>query len=689
MTNRTKTKPDKKKEVARKVNTNRKMSKRFSIVLTVVLVIFAIIAIRLVWIAVINGDNYTKVTLNKVASENTVIEAKRGDILDRNGVELATSTRVYKLILDPKVILTDQKQYQSKTVEAITKCFDISADELNAKIQNNPESNYVVLKKNLTYSEVSEFMEMLEEDGDIKASLETESKRTYPYSTLAASVLGFEQDGVGQYGLESQYDDELSGEDGSTYTYLNSENVLETVTNDAVDGSSITTTIDYNIQSIVEKYIKLAKESTNAKNVAVLIQNPNTGEIYAMADSSTFDANNPRDLSSEYTDEELEQKSDEEISDILSDKWRNYCISQSYEPGSTFKPITLAACLSDGTVKMDDIFTCTGSLTFDNQEIHCHLTDGHGELDTTGAIAQSCNVALMTMATNLGGTEFCKAQERFGFGQKTGIDLPNEMSCSSLIYTPETMNIVDLATNSFGQNFNTTMIQMSTAFCSVINGGSYYKPYVVKSISNADNELVKSVDKTLVTTTVSKTVSDEVKQTLRAVVTEGTGTSAAVSGYQIAGKTGTAEITDSSAEIDENAEDDSYAKLADRYVVSFIGFAPYENPEVVCYVVLDEPETGEDSSQASMLFSAIMQEVLPYMNITPDGEAVESYNYYTELNALSSQPEGETQEGEAVEGETQEGEAVEGETLEGETIEGEAAEAETNAEEILETEAEN
>lgn len=609
------------------------MSKRFTKIMIVLLVLFAVIAFRLVWICVFDGEKYTKAALNKVASENEVIEAKRGDILDRNGVKLATSSRVYRLILDPKVILTDPEKYQAPTVAAIEKCFSIPADELNQKISDNPQSNYVILKKNMSYKEVSEFMSMLEESSLIKASLESESKRIYPYNTLACSVLGFEQDGVGQYGIEDEYNSELAGVNGNTYTYLNSENVLETVRKDAVDGCSVTCTIDYNVQTIVEKYIAMAKEHTQAKTVSVIVQNPDTGEIYAMADSDTYDANTPRDLTAYYTEEELDSFSDEQITDILSQKWRNFCVSQSFEPGSTFKPFTLAECLSEGIVSMDTTYNCTGSLTLDNRDIHCHNREGHGDINTRTAIAESCNVAMMTMVQELGKEKFCSAQRMFGFGQLTGIDLPHEMSCATLIYKPDTMNVVDLATNSFGQNFNATMIQMSSAFCSLINGGSYYKPYVVKNIYNADGKIIESNEKTLEEITVSKDVSDKIKDALRAVVTEGTGISAQVSGYQVAGKTGTAQKYDSTVEIDE--EGNTVAKMEDRYVVSFLGFAPLENPKVVCYVVLDEPETGEDSNPSSELFSAIMSEILPYLNVAPDGEPVEGlWNYYLEAQAV-------------------------------------------------------
>lgn len=626
--------PDRKKanRIRRKKereNAGVKMSKAFRNITIIFLIVLALIAIRLIGIHVFDGNKYTKAALNQSASANETIAPKRGDIIDRNGIRLATSARVYNLILDPKVIMSKPEKYKEPTLALVERCFGIPVTELEEKIEKNPNSSYVVLKKELTYKDVEEYLLASEEDANIKGVwLEDNFKRTYPCGTLASSVIGFTQEGTGSYGVEYSYNDELQGNEGRQYTYVNSENVLETVRKDAQDGNTVEMTIDYNIQSIVEKYIKQTYEETKAKNVAVLIQNPNTGEILAMADAKSFDPNKPRDLSSSYTKEEIDQMTDKETTDALSEIWKNFCITQSFEPGSTFKPFTLAGALSINTTTMEDEFFCGGSLTFyDMDVIHCHVTDGHGALDTKDVMAQSCNVGFMTIAERMGKEEFCKMQTRFGFGHSTGIDLPNEMSCNGLLYTVDRMNQVDLATNSFGQNFNVTMIQMSSAFSSLLNGGNYYKPYIVKNIYNPDGALIKSNDKTLVSTTVSTGVAKDVKDAMREVVTEGTGTSAAVTGYKIAGKTGTAEKYDAEVEV---TEDDKYLKKEGLYLTSFIGFAPFENPEIVCYAVVDEADKGEDSTYAGRLFSQIMTEVLPYLNIAPDGDEndVSMWEYY-------------------------------------------------------------
>jgi len=583
-------------------NENR-MNKRLLVIVILMFAAFAAIIVRLFIIWVFDGDRYSRQAQSQAEETLQTITARRGDILDRNGVQLATSNVTYNLILDPKVILTRPEKYLEPTVTLIEECFGIPADELRTKINEKPNSSYVVLSRNLSYNQVEEFIDKKSKDKNVAGIwLEDVFQRNYSFGTLACSVIGFMGEGRGIYGLEYEYDDKLTGIDGREYTYVNNENILETERIDAQNGYTVMSTIDYNIQTIVESKIEEFLKEEHADTAAVIIQNPNTGEIYAMADSDNFDCNHPYDLTGRFTPEEIENMSDEDVTNALSLAWKNFCITQSYEPGSTAKPFTLSAGLEEDAVKMEDEFYCSGSKEFLEDTVKCHVTSGHGKLDTKGAIANSCNVALMDMADKIGVTDFCKFQQKFGFGQYTGIDLPNEMSCSTLIYQETNMREIDLATNSFGQNFNLTMIQLSTAFCSVINGGYYYRPYIVKGIYNEEGELIEAKDRVLVSRTISEDTSKRLKECLRAVVTEGTGDYAAIDGYVISGKTGTAE---------------KRGREEGHYLVSFIGFAPYENPEVVCYVVLDEPESGDEHGVSSKLFNMIMTEVLPYLNVTP------------------------------------------------------------------------
>ena len=585
------------------------MTGRFKIISIIFFVCLAALVVKLVWIFVFNGDKYSKAALAQSETATTTITAKRGDIIDRNNVQLVTSTKVYNLILDPGVILTKEDKYLEPTISLIEQHFGIAKEELRQKVAENPNSHYVVLKKGLTFAEVEQFIEDKKSDRNVNGVwLEESYRRNYTYDTLASSVLGFTQDDVGIYGLESRYNEELTGHDGMEYTYVNSDNILETVRKEPEDGNTLRLTIDYNIQAIVERHITPMLAETKAKTIGVVIMDPQTGEVLAMADSGTFNPNNPRDLSYRYTPEQIAAMSDAETTDALSDVWRNFCITQSYEPGSTFKPFTVAMGIEENRIHPTDTFECIGHATFFvgspwEKTIWCYNRGGDGVMDVKGALTRSCNISLAQMSERIGIDIFCKYQRKFGFGQYTEIDLPNEMSCETLLYTVDNMTVLDLATNSFGQNFNTTMIQLGTAFCSIVNGGYLYRPYVVKDIYNGNNELIKSYDKVLVSETISQGTCDYIKECLRSVVTDGTGQAAAVPGYKIAGKTGTAQ---------------KYDKTEDVYLISFIGFAPYDDPQVVCYVAIDEPATGDVSGYSSLLFHNIMTEVLSYMNIAPD-----------------------------------------------------------------------
>ena len=431
----------------------------------------------------------------------------------------------------------------------------------------------------------------------------------YNFSSLACNIIGFTSSGnVGTWGIEEYYDEYLDGVDGREYGYVNNDNIMEQVKKAPENGNSIVSTIDFNIQTIVEKWIAYYRELYTPENLGVIIMDPNSGEILAMAGQNTYDLNNPRDLSAYYTEEELAAMTDEETLDALNKIWRNYCISDSYEPGSTAKPFTVAAALEEGNVASNSKLLCDGKEFVGGWTIKCHKKSGHGEISLQQAIAYSCNDAMMQLGVLQGVETFVDYQNRFSFGTKTGVDLPGEASCETLI-KDESMGASDLATNTFGQNFNTTMIQLATAFSASINGGYYYQPHVVKQILNDNGGVVESFDKKLVKQVVTKETSDILKEGLRMCVESGTGTKVAIDGYTISGKTGTAE---------------KYPRGNGEYLLSFIGFAPYDNPEVVCYVILDNPvvEGSQSTGQVLEIWKNIMTEVLPYMDIFEEDQIV-------------------------------------------------------------------
>lgn len=560
-----------------------------------------------------SGEKYEAIVLSQQTYSSKTLPYRRGNITDRDGNVLATSIKVYNMIIDPKVILTENKDYLEPTVDALVKCFGYSKDELTKLIQDNKDSRYVIKEKQLKYEQIEEFKKLMSDtknNPDVKGVwFEEEYKRMYPYSTLASGTIGFTVAGnVGNWGIEEYYNDYLNGIDGREYGYVNEDNTMDPVVKEPTDGNTVVSTIDLNLQTICEKYIKQWVEEYHPTNVAVVMADPNTGEILAMADSNNmYDLNNPQELKGFYSDEEINAMSDEQKIENLSKIWRNFCVSDTYEAGSTIKPFTIAGALEDGKISKDQTFLCDGGERISGFYIKCHKTSGHGTLNVEQAIMNSCNDSLMQIAAFEGVDTFCKYQSIFGFGMRSGIDLPGEASCEGLLYTKDNMQVADLATNSFGQNFNVNMIQMVAGFSSLINGGYYYKPHVVKQILNSNGGVVANYDKELIKQTITKDTSDFLRQALVNTVNGGTGKTAAVEGYDVGGKTGTAQHHD---------------KSDTTYLLSFLGFAPYDKPQVVCYTIVDAPQVDNpgSSSYACKLFSAIMTEALPYMDVFPTKE---------------------------------------------------------------------
>lgn len=588
----------------------RKMKIKMMIVFFVLIIILAALGVKLSFINYSNEDEYTKLVLEQQQESSTTIPFKRGDILDRNGNVLATSIKVYNLILDPKVMLSDEA-YIEPTVELLLKYFkDIDEDDLRKTISEKSDSRYVIYRKQLEYDQIKDFKAAMDEDRNIKGVwFEDEYKRCYPYNELASSVIGFTEKGdAGRWGIEEFYNESLNGLNGRSFSYYDRDNQKVTETRSATDGSTVVSTIDMNIQQICQKYVEQWVKEYKPKNVSVIVADPNSGEILAMVSSNNiYDLNNPRDLTRYYKESKLEKMSDKKKLNLLNKMWRNYCISDSFQAGSTIKPFTVAGAIEENKISVDDTYECDGGEHVANYYVRCHLHSGHGTVTPEQSIMYSCNDALMQIAEKEGVKTFTDYQTIFNFGMKTGIDLPGESSCAGLLYTADNMTEIDLKTNSFGQNFNVTMVQMVAGFSSLINGGYYYEPHVVKQVVNSSGAIEENVEKKLVKQTITNDVSDYLRQALMNVTIGGTGRTARVEGYVVGGKTGTAQKED---------------KEKEEYILSFLGFAPYDNPQVVCYAVVDAPKVEDpgSSSYASKLFSAVMTEVLPYMNIYPTEE---------------------------------------------------------------------
>ena len=626
-----------------------KMQKKLVVLFIAVLLAFAGLFYQLYRISRDNGEQYKKQVLSQQRYDSTTIPYKRGTILDANGSVLATSEKVYNVILD-SVAISEKEEYLEPTLSALQREFGIDTASIRDYIEKNKEtSRYHVLAKRLSYSEISDFLDMQNEEGSqIKGIwFDEEYKRVYPGNSLACDVIGFTTaDNRGNYGLEEYYNDVLSGIPGREYGYLNDDSDLERKTIAAEDGNSLVTTIDANIQSIVEKYLLKFNEEykdnfhpgNGAENVGCIIMKVDSGEILAMANYPNFDLNDTRNTDTLMGMPLLDEKGNktgeyltEENMDVLDDEemlyqhldalWKNYCISSTYEPGSVAKPFTVATGVESGKITGTETYNCEGSLEIGGWPIRCHNRYGDGLLTVQEGIERSCNVVMMKIGQAMGTDTFVKFQHIFNFGLKTNIDLQGEARTASLIYTKDTMGSTEMATNTFGQSFNVTMIQMITGFCSLINGGYYYEPHMVSKIVSPSGATVQNIEPRVLKQTISEDTSDMIREYCNTVVTgeHGTGKTARPAGYMIGGKTGTAE---------------TLPRKNGQYVVSFMGYAPADDPQIAIYVVVDRPNVQyqDDAKFATRIVRGILTEVLPYMGIFMTEELSDSER--EELEAL-------------------------------------------------------
>lgn len=549
-------------------------------------ILFTILIGRLVYFGVFKNGIYEKQVLSQQNYSNATIPYKRGDILDRNGNTLATSKKLYNLVLEPKNIL-GQKATKKKVVNALVKYMDLDEQDLLSYLKKNKESYYSIYKEDLTYSQVSKMKEYMEGDEgeDIIGVVFAEKyERQYPNKSLASQVVGFLSDGKGSGGIEQYYNSELSGVDGRKYTYLDEELEQDSSIVEPENGETVVSTIDSNIQELAQKQLDAFEEEYGSKGSSILVMNPNNGEIYAMASSTSFDLNDPRNednLLKKYKQSQIDKMSQKEMVEAFNEIWKNPMVSNSFEPGSTYKPFTVAAGLEEGILNGNESFTCNGYEQYGSTRIHCSHRSGHGKITLSQSISLSCNDAIMQIAQEEGKDIFTKYQKEFNFGSKTGIDLPGEADTSGLLHGADEMQDVDLATSSFGQSFNCSMIQMASSFSSLINGGNYYQPHVVRQLQDDKGNVVRNVEPTMVKQTVSKDTSDKLKKYMQETVESGTGTRGKLDDYTVGGKTGTAE---------------KLPRSKGNYIVSFCGFAPVENPQVVVYVVIDEIQKGSQQN---------------------------------------------------------------------------------------------
>ncbi len=586
------------------------MKRRLNLlVFLAMLAVTAYVSLTMYNVAVKESEKYQALA-NSQQFTSVKVAANRGSIYDANGQVLAQSITVYTVYVDPKIYKERDTDYEELIVSTMTQYLNIEKEDVYSKLYK--DNQYQVLARNVDKTTATAILNVLSEKGITCVGATPTAKRYYPQDDLAANVIGhLHYDGYGIYGLESYYDDYLTGVDGKIITAVDALGdeiqYKYKQSYDAQDGDSIYTNIDSTIQYYVEKALDNAVTSNIALHRGcAIVMECDTGKILAMATEHDYDLNNPTAISDETTAALLAglQATDEELysttrSAAWNLQWTNKAISSLYFPGSVFKVITGSAALEEDAVSLTDTFYCRGEVTVADTPFHCWTkTGGHGTQNFIESMTNSCNPAFVAIGQKLGGENFSQYFKAFGLTEKTGIDLPAE---ANSIYA-RNMTQVTLASSSFGQTNKITPIQMITAYAAVVNGGNLVTPYVVNKIVDADGNIVKEFTPTIKRQVISEETSAIMRDTLHTVVTTNSGSNVYIKGYNIGGKSGT------SQKIDENPE-------GNTYVSSYCAFYPAEDPEIIMLVMIDEPTNGlyYGSAVAAPVVSEVFTEILPYL----------------------------------------------------------------------------
>ncbi len=568
--------------------------KRLDIFTFIVLAMTLVLTVRLTGIMVFQADEYSS-KATRIQERERSIKAPRGIIYDRNGVEIAGNKPVCSIsvihnqITDPEMVIS-----------VLSEKLDLAESEVRKKVEKY--SSREKIKSNVDKAVADEIREM-NLDG---VMVDEDYKRFYPYSSLASKVIGFTgADNQGIVGLEVMYDDILMGQDGSINT-LTTANGIE-IANAAetrvepVPGNNLVISIDVNIQQYVEQAAMQVLEKKQANRVCIIVMNPQNGEIYALADVPEYDLNNPFTLNYELEEGETVTQ------DMLNQMWRCFCTNDTYEPGSTFKIITATSAFEEGVVSVDDSFYCPGYRIVEDRRIRCHKVVGHGQETFKQGIMNSCNPVFMDIGARVGAANFYKNLEKLGLFEKTGVDLPGE--ANSIFHKEENVGAVELATMSFGQSFQITPLQLMRAVSAVINGGTLVTPHFGVYVTDENNHIIEKLEYDTEENVIREETSETMKGLLEAVVAEGTGHKAYVEGYRIGGKTATSE---------------KLPRSSNKYISSFIGFAPADNPQVLTLILIDEPEgVYYGGTIAAPVVGEIYNNILPYLGIEKSEESTE------------------------------------------------------------------
>lgn len=586
---------------------------RFAFILFAFFAAFALMFGRVLYMKVVHGAEYEAAAKNQQINRYDItIPPNRGSILDRNNQVLAISTTVYNVALDSLQLAEVAQQYpeeQEKTLTTLCEYFpELDYNTLKQYVTVNPETGELYMNNHWKYlvkgieRSVKEELEAMNLKG---VYFEKSSKRSYPLNSSACHLVGFTR-GDAQWGLEGYYNSYMEGTPGRSFILYNGADSVVHQDYDAKDGDTIITTIDYNIQKIAEEVVAETAAEWSAKNVAAMVMDPYTGEVYAMAESHSFDLNNPNEIPEWETDtkytENWDQLSSEEQLEYLNTMWKNFCVSDTYEPGSIFKPMLVAAALEEGVITPNSSFQCNGYTDIGGYRIKCHLVSGHGNINVEQIMAQSCNMGVIQIANLLGADKFYEYQREFGFGDYTGIDLPGE--AAGQLHSKESIGPTELATMSFGQTFNCTSIQVIAAFSSLINGGNLVKPHVVSQIVDADGNVVLENDTEVVRRVISEKTSAYMRTALKATVENGLAKKLEIDGYSIGCKTGTAEQG-------SRTNDDLWA-------LSNMSYFPAENPKYIVFTVINQPSDYVEGVQTpTPMTKKLIEGIIKYDNLEP------------------------------------------------------------------------
>ena len=560
--------------------------KKILIVFLAAFLILASLIGRLVYLMIFDAEYYQK-KAEALHQREREIKAARGEIVDRNQVVLATNKTVCTIS-----VIHNQIKEPQRVIDVLSKELELEEAEVRKRVEK--VSSMEKVKTNVE-KQVGDRIRAYNLDG---VKVDEDYRRYYPYDTLASKVLGFTGgDNQGIIGLEVKYEEVLKGKNGTILTTTDARGMeLDAVAEDRIEpvaGKTLEVTLDYNIQKYCEQAAEKVLQEKQADGVSVLLMNPQNGEILSMVNVPEFHLNDPFTLNTG------EEKTGKDLQDALNTMWRNGCINDTYEPGSTFKIITSAACLEEGVVTLEDTFSCPGYRMVEDRRIRCHKAGGHGSETFVQGIQNSCNPVFIDIGLRLGAEKFYQYFRQFGLLEQTGVDLPGE--AGTIMHKVEDIGLVELATISFGQSFQVTPIQMATTVSSVINGGTRVTPHLGKAVLSREGEVLETLSYPKEAKIVSRKTSETMQSLLEGVVANGSGKNAFIEGYSIGGKTATSQ---------------TLPRSANRYISSFIGFAPADDPQILGMVVIHDPKgIYYGGTIAAPVLRSIFDNVLPYLGI--------------------------------------------------------------------------